>query len=404
MNQLKELFDERDAPAGKIIRALAAFGQVSATQLVQSTGLARSTVSTILTDLKDRGLVLEGETVSAGFGRPTQMVSLDPAQGFCAGVLLGLGEVRVALCDLAHTVVSDIWLEMPHDYTPGDAVLRVRHLLEEECTRLGISIPDLLGVGLAVSAPISYEGKVLNGSILPTWCGIDIAEVFSPEIGCPIFVENESHCGALAELTWGAATGEPNFVLFKFDLGIGGAVVTNGQVQRGAYGNAAEFGHISLNPHGPLCRCGNRGCLETYAGGFNLIRMAEQAAGGKITIETLVDRAQAGDPAYLRLVEDAAEMAGWGMGITSTILSPPLFVIAGKLASIGQPFISALKKSFARHTIQPPANDLHVRTPRFVTGKFLGNDDTVLGAVALVLHQHGQVSKRASSSHIQRRA
>lgn len=392
MHEFKELFGNPEAPAGKVVRAIAATGSVSATQLVKTTGLARSTVSTALTDLKDRGFVLEGETRSAGFGRPTQIVSLNPTKGYCAGVLFGLGEIRIAVCDLAHTVISDVWFEMPRDYTPGDAVLRVRPHLEAECKNLSISVSDLLGVGMAVSAPVSYAGQVLNGSILPTWAGIDIADVFSSEIDCPIFAENESHCGALAEMTWGAAMGEPNFVMFKFDLGIGGAVVIDGIVQRGASGNAAEFGHISLNPHGPLCRCGNRGCLETYAGGFNLTRMAEQATGEKISVEELVQRVRNGDAAYERLVEDAAEMAGWGMGITSTILSPPIFVIAGKLASIGDSFINSLRKSFAKHTVRPPSHAPHFRMPRFVVGKFLGNDDTVLGAVALVLHQHGQVT------------
>ncbi len=392
MHEFKEIFADREAPAGRVVRAIAAIGSVSATQLVKSTGLARSTVSTVLTDLKDRGIVLEGETRSAGFGRPTQLLSLNPTQGFCAGILFGLGEVRVAICDLAHTVVSDFWFEMPQDYTPSDAAVRVRLQLEEECDKLGIATSELLGVGLAVSAPVSYEGQVLNGSILPTWCGIDIAQVFSREIDCPIFAENESHCGALAEMTWGAAVGEPNFVLFKFDLGVGGAVVINGIVQRGAFGNAAEFGHISLNPHGPLCRCGNRGCLETYAGGFNLIRLAEQATGERISIETFIERVKAGNASYRRLVEDAAEMAGWGMGITSTILSPPLFVIAGKLASLGEIFITALEKHFARHSVQPPPHARHIRNPKIMVGKFLANDDTVLGAVALVLHQHGRVT------------
>lgn len=391
MNELKELFGDHEVPASRIVRAIAATGAVSATQLVKLTGLARSTVSTALTDLKDRGLVLEGETRNAGFGRPTQLVSLNPSRGFCAGVLLGLNEIRIVVCDLAHTIVSDHSFEMLRDYSPADAAAHVRQQLGNECVKLGVAISDLLGVGFAVSAPVSYEGKVLNGSILPTWSGIDIAGVFSPVIDCPIHAENESHCGALAEMTWGAAIGQPNFVMFKFDRGVGGAIVTNGTILRGAYGNAAEFGHISLNPHGPLCRCGNRGCLETYAGGFNIVRTAQQATGESVTIDTLVEGARNGNESYVRLIEDAAEMAGWGMGITSTILSPPLFIIAGKMASLGDIFLNALHKSFVRHAVRPPAHATHIRSPRFVVAKYLANDDTVLGAVALVLHQHGRV-------------
>lgn len=389
---IKELFEDGSSPAGRIVRAIAAIGAATATQLVQSTGLARSTVSTLLTELKDSGVVLDVDTKSNGFGRPSQLLSLNPVAGRCAGVLLGLGEIRIAICDLAHTVLSDVWFAMRNDYTPEEAAECVRDSLEKQCATLGVEISDLLGVGLAISAPVSYEGEILNGSILPTWCGTNIADVFATQISCPIHVENESHCGALAEMTWGAAVGEPDFVLFKFDLGIGGAVVLDGTVQRGAHGYAAEFGHMSLDPRGPLCRCGNRGCLETFAGAFQLMRYAEQASGEPVGIEQFVERARSGDPGYRRLVEDAAEMAGWGMGLTYTILNPPLFIIAGKLAEVGDLFIGALEKSFSRHSVAPPPHAPDKRRPRFVVGTFRGNDDTVMGAVALVLRQHGRIA------------
>lgn len=393
---IRELFEDQTAPAGRIVRAIAAIGSATATQLVKSTGLARSTVSTLLTELKDSGVVLDVDTKSNGFGRPSQLLSLNPAAGRCAGVLLGLGEIRIAICDLAHTVLSDIWFAMDTDYTPDDAARCVRASLEEQCALLGIDMSELLGVGLAISAPVSYDGEILNGSILPTWCGTNIANVFSEQLGCPIHVENESHCGALAEMTWGAAVGETNFVLFKFDLGIGGAIVIDSTVQRGAHGYAAEFGHMSLDPRGPLCRCGNRGCLETFAGGFQLLRYAEQSFGEPVSIEQFVERARNGDPGYARLVDDAAEMAGWGMGIAFTILNPPLFIIAGKLAEVGESFIDGLERSFARHSVAPPAHSPEKRRPRFVVGTFRGNDDTVMGAVALVLRQHGRITNEAS--------
>ena len=93
-----------------------------------------------------------------------------------------------------------------------------------------------------------------------------------------------------------------------------------------------------------------------------------------------------------RLIEDAAEKAGWGMGITSSILNPPLFIIAGKLATIGQPFLEPLERSFHRHTLPLPLSAPGVASPRFVVARFLGNDDTVMGAVALVLRQHGRIA------------
>jgi predicted NBD/HSP70 family sugar kinase len=392
MQDVTQLFRDGEAPSGRIVRAIAAIGSATATQLVKSTGLARSTVSTLLSELKDSGIVLDLDTKSSGFGRPSQLLSLNPENGRCAGVLLGLGEIRIVICDLAHSVVSDVWFEMPRDYTPEDAAKQIKSNLARECTSLGISIPDLLGVGLAISAPLSYDGRVLNGDVLPTWGGVNLAALFSAYLDCPIHAENESHCGALAEMTWGAAIGEKNFVLFKFDLGVGGAIVRDGVVQRGFNGSAAEFGHLVLDPNGPLCRCGNRGCLQTFVGAYHLMRSAEDFGGHPVTIDQFIERARDGRLGYQRLIEDAADKAGWGMGVTATILNPPLFIIVGKLATIGEAFLMPLERSFSRNTLPPPDQLIETTRPRFVVGKFLGNDDTVLGAVALVLHQHGRVA------------
>jgi predicted NBD/HSP70 family sugar kinase len=307
-------------------------------------------------------------------------------------VLLGLGEIRIVICDLTHAVLSDVWIPIRRDYTPEEAADQVKDSLTTQCASLGLMIGDLLGVGLAISAPLSYDGKVLNGDVLPTWGGVDLAEIFSSRIDCPLHAENESHCGALAEMTWGAAVGEKDFVLYKFDLGVGGAIVRDGVVYRGISGAAAEFGHIVLEPQGSLCRCGNRGCLQTFVGGFHLARHAEAFSGQPVTIDQFIERAREGRLGYRRLIEDAAEKAGWGMGITSSILNPPLFIIAGKLATIGKPFLEPLERSFARHTLPLPEHAPGVGAPRFVVARFLGNDDTVMGAVALVLRQHGRIA------------
>ncbi len=391
MDPISTLFLDTDQPASRIVRAMAAIGSATASQLVQATGLARSTVSTLLTELRETGVVIELDSRSTGFGRPSQLLSLNPARGRCAGVLLGLGEIRISVCDLTHSVLSDVWLPINLDYSPEEAARAVRKSLEQQCDTLGIRISDLLGVGLAISAPLSFEGKVLNGDVLPTWNGVDIASVFAAELDCPIHAENESHCGALAEMTWGAAMGEKNFILFKFDLGVGGAIVLDGAVHRGTFGNAAEFGHLVLDPRGELCRCGSRGCLTLSVGAFHLLRKAEEFTGHPVSIDEFIEHARAGHIGYRRLVEDAADIAGWGMGLTATILNPPLFVIAGKLAMVGDFFVERLQKSFERHTL-PQMEVQGKGRPRFVVGKFLGNDDTVMGAVALVLHQHGKVT------------
>lgn len=404
MQDIKRLFLDQDSPAGRIVRGLAALGAATAGQLAKSTGVGRSTVSTVLSELKDDDIVIDVEAKTSGFGRPSQLLSLNPLAGRCAGVLLGLGEIRIVICDMTHNVLSDVWIPIRRDYTPEEAADRIKESLTAQCASLGLAIKELLGVGVAISAPLSYDGKVLNGDVLPTWAGVDIAEIFSTRLDCPLHAENESHCGALAEMTWGAAVGEKEFVLYKFDLGVGGAIVRDGVVIRGVSGSAAEFGHIVLDPNGSLCRCGNRGCLQTFAGGYHLMRATEEFSDQPISIDQFVERAREGRLGYRRVVEDAAEKAGWGMGITASILNPPLFIIAGKLATIGNPFLEPLERSFARHALPQPPEVVGTQMPRIAVAKFLGNDDTVMGAVALVLRQHGRIADGAGATSRERPA
>ncbi|MDR3440270.1 ROK family transcriptional regulator [Telmatospirillum sp.] len=390
-DRLRPLLTGTELPAAKIVRAMSAAGATTAADLNKATGLARSTISQALAELRDGDLIVEIETRSTGMGRPTMLFTLNPQAGRCAGVLLGLDEIRIAVCDTAHAVLSDRSIPIARDYTPADACAVIAAELSSDCRRLGFEVGELLGVGLAVSAPISPAGVVLAGSILPTWDGVDLASVFGSNLHCPVHADNESNCGALAEMTWGAAIGEPDFVLIKFDLGIGGAIVVNGGVQRGFNGSAAEFGHLTLDPRGALCRCGNRGCLETMAGATQLLKLARDTTGHDVSLDSFICEAIEGHVGYRRLIEDAAAIGGWCLGLIGTALNPPLFVIAGGLARTNELFLDRLVQSYERHTLCKSALLPEGQRARFAVGRFLAND-TVLGAVALVLHQQSRIA------------
>lgn len=389
-DSLKSLLTRTDLPIARIVRALSALGSATSLDLVRVAGLARSTVSTALAELRDAGLIVEVEARQNGMGRPTVLFSLTPDSGRCAGVLLGLDEIRIAICDMAHNVLSDRSVPMTRDYGPATAFSVVRDELGADCTALDLTLSDLFGVGLAVSAPISEKGVVAVSSVLPTWSGVDLSAVFG-SLGCPVHADNESHCGALAEMTWGAAIGEPNFILIKFDLGIGGAIVLDGQVRRGLNGSAAEFGHLTLDPRGALCRCGNRGCLETMVGATHLLKVAGEMSGREVGLDEFVCAAVDGHIGYRRLIEDAADIAGWGAGLVGTVLDPPVVIVAGGLAKAGELFLDRFVKSYDRHASAKSATLPPERRQRFLLGRFLAND-TVLGAVALVLHQQCRIA------------
>jgi predicted NBD/HSP70 family sugar kinase len=190
-------------------------------------------------------------------------------------------------------------------------------------------------------------------------------------------------------MTWGAAMGYEDFVLFTIDLGIGGAIVSRGHVMTGIAGAAGEFGHMSIDPQGELCRCGNRGCLELYASFKGPVAQASRRFGRKMGIEEVVALAQAGDVGCLRLIEDTAEVAGRGLGIIGAAINPGLIVIGGRLGAAGDLLLEPLERSFNKHTLVKRGDVSDAARTRFVASKFSAND-ACMGAVGLVLRDHGR--------------
>lgn len=395
-DDLRGLFYERevDSPVTKVVRALSGHGAVSASQIARSTGLARSTVSTILTDLKRSSLVVEVEVETrntGSAGRPALAHSLNPEAGTCIGILLGLGEIRIILADVAHTVLADITLPLEANYGPDKATRVLRHAVDNLYKEHSLPYSGLLGVGVAVSGPLAADGRVMRASMLPSWAGVDLKAIFGPALEKPIFADNESNCAALAEMMWGAAVGAESFVLLKLDTGVGGAIVSGGRVVAGSSGAAGELGHMLVDPHGPLCRCGNRGCLELYCSATTITVEAQQRLGRRVSVSEVIHMASEGDVGFQRLLADAGDVAGRGLAVVGSILNPPLFVISGALATAGDLLLAPLRSSYEKHAFVKRSDLGQGEYPNFIPGRFLGNDNC-MGAVGLVLRHSGRLT------------
>ena len=392
---LKSLLTDRTlgTPTGRIVRVLSERGGSSATQIARLTGLAKSTVSMTLSDLRQSGMVVEGalpETArSGGAGRPATMLTLNPQAGTCVGALIGLSQIQVIVADVSHAIIASKTEEMEYDYSPGEAAAVIRRLIGETYAEHSLSKAGLLGVGVAIAGPVNpTDGRIQRASVVPTWAGIDVRQLFEPVLQRPIFADNESNCAALAEMMWGAAIGHEDFVLFKIDVGVGGAIVYGGRVMTGIAGAAGEFGHMTIDPDGPLCRCGNRGCLELYASFKANLQFAAARFGRAMTMDDVILLAERGDVGCRRLIEDTAIAAGRGLGMIGTIINPPLIVIGGRMALAGRMLLEPLIASYEKHTLVKRTDvPVEART-EIVVGKFTEND-SCLGAVGLVLRHHG---------------
>jgi predicted NBD/HSP70 family sugar kinase len=391
---LRDLLGGSDSsgPVPRLVRLLGARGAMSPAQIARTSGMARSTISGVLAELRASGMVVEVRrtTSSHGVGRPTSFFALNPEAGTCVGIHLDFEGLQVLVADVSHSVLQESRIPLGVDYAPALAARSARDAVAAAYKRNGLSLRGVLGVGVSVSGPIAPDGRVQRASMIPRWAGKNIREVFEPVLGQPVFADNESNCAAIAEMTWGAAAGEDDFVLFKSDVGVGGAVVVHGRVLAGVAGGGGEFGHIPIDADGGMCRCGNRGCLELTASFLPALERASRSHRRPLKIEDLVALAKSGDAAAVRLVAETAERAGRGLGVIGAVLNPGLFVISGRGAYAGDLLLKPLVESYQRHFFIKRDDVPAALATRFVIGKFLAND-SLLGAVGLVLRHRGRL-------------
>jgi predicted NBD/HSP70 family sugar kinase len=394
-DDLQSLLDDVDADhaEARVVRVLSERGAVSANEIARATGLARSTISSALAELRQARVIVEAPAGAAarGVGRPAASFALNPRAGVCIGLHLSLEEIKLVAADVAHSVIFEKTTALGRDYTPAQAVAAVRRALKPALAEHNVSWRSVIGVGVAFSGPVAPDGRVQRASIIPTWAGVNLRETFEPALERPIFADNESNCSAIAEMTWGAAAGSEDFVLFKVDIGVGGAIVANGRVLTGVAGGGGEFGHMTLDPQGDLCRCGNRGCLELSASLNPAIAIASRLAGRALDADEFVARVCEGDVGFRRLLADTAEVAGRGLGMIGAILNPGLILVGGRAALAGEAFLGPLTASYERHTLIKREETPEAQRVRIVAAKFPQNH-SLLGAVALVLRRHGRLS------------
>jgi len=395
-DELKNLLSEGDAatPEGRIVRVMSERGAVSASDVARATGLARSTISMALAELRRARIIVEAPVSEAerGVGRPAATFALNPEAGTCVGLHVGMNDIRMLVADVSHSVICEHTIPLGLDYSPATAAERTLRALRAVYREHDLSLRTLLGVGVAVSGPVAPGGTVQRASIVPTWAGVNIGQVFEPILERPIFAGNESNCAAIAEMTWGAAIGFEDFVLFKIDVGVGGAIVSRGHVITGVAGAGGEFGHMTIDPGGDLCRCGNRGCLELTASLNPALAIASRLHGRPVDIDGLVAMAKGGDAGCSRLIADTAEIAGRGLGMIGAIINPGLIILGGRGVLAGPLMIEPLIASYERHTLIKRRDVPESQRVKFVVGRFTHND-ALMGAVALVLRRHGRLDR-----------
>jgi predicted NBD/HSP70 family sugar kinase len=374
----------------RVMEIVRMHGRVSQADIARATGLSRTTVSTLIAELKESGLVVDLETTprQARGGRPGVELALrDPSQ-VVAGFDFGHSHVGVAMADLGHTVLAESRSELDVNRNAVEALDSAARMFQELLTRTGVDRKNVLGAGIGIPGPVDRgRGTAGSATILPDWVGLRIASEMELRLGIPVQIENDANLGALAELTWGAGRDCSNFAYVKAATGIGAGIVIDGRLLRGATGTAGEIGHTTLDEGGPLCYCGNRGCLETVASGPAIVELVGQMNGELLSLSQIVQLAAAGDVRCRRAVADAGREIGVAVAGLCNLINPERVIIGGLLSRAGEVLLRPLRESIQRHAVQAAAEIVDVRTAVFVERAEL------LGSVALaLLDSHDRLS------------
>jgi len=343
---------------------------MSRAELARRTKLSRSTVSAIVNDLLSTGLVEETRTGTSSGGRRPIMLEFQDQASFIVGIELGATHVSCVLTDLRCNVRASWSAPAPVREEPEVALKKMTMAVRSVLAADGVQPDQVLGIGVAVPSPVDRErpGELLP-LVVPEWSGYNIATHLQRSFKRLVFVDNDANLGALAELWWGAGSSVKDLAYIKVATGIGAGLIIDGRIFRGSGGVAGEIGHTSIDPSGPQCICGLKGCLTTFIGTPALLRRAKEelrASGSDrlvpANIDELVNAALDGDPISITLIRYAGDKLGVGIANMLNLLNPQMVVVGGGIARAGDLLLDAVRETIQGLSLPASISNAEIRT------------------------------------------
>ena len=309
---------------------------VSRVELASITGLTIPTVHGLIKELMQEGIVEElgtTEPQGGGAGRRAALLGLKPCSRVSIGVDLGVRTTRIGLLDLKGNILQEAQVIRHGEEKPKDTLDKVLSTVEELVSDSALSAENIVGLGIGVPGLVEVATGTIRRCPNLGWHSIPIAVWFQEKLNMPVIIDNNIRAMAVGERMFGRGREEANLISFFVGPGIGAGVMINDQIFRGVNDGAGEVGHTLIDPNGPMCSCGRRGCLEAVASNRAIVRnlweviqsgkdpglqnlvlqeLAQQDSG-ELTIETIIGWAEGGNKYCLTLLEQAGRFLGEGV-------------------------------------------------------------------------------------------
>jgi glucokinase-like ROK family protein len=379
-----------------VLVAVRRAGAASRFDLQEHLHLSRSIVSATVSDLMERGILVEAGIGDSQGGRRPQLFAVNGGYGYVAGVDVGATSVDLALADFSGRILERY--AEPADVRDAPEVVlgRIADLLGDMVRRQNAGAERVVAIGIGVPGPVKFpEGVLIAPPLMPRWESFAIRAFMGerfPEAS--VVIDNDVNVMAIGEAAAGGGQGVDNFLFIKIGTGIGCGIISKGQIYRGHDGAAGDVGHICIDYNGPICHCGNAGCLEIMAGGPAIAARGKVAAEsgesdflarrlgnnrGILTAADVGDAAKAGDRAANNIVRDTGRMIGGMLAGLVNFYNPQKIFIGGGVVNIGIRLLSAIRQAVLRRSTALSTRHLHIELSH------LGADAGVIGSIWLAL-------------------
>ena len=377
-----------------IAECLRSRGPLSRANLSDETGLSRSTVSSLVNALLEKGFVREIGLETPGRGRPGILLELDPKGGSAVGIEIGVDYISIVLTDFIAQVLWRQRVVSNPDDEQSVIFERAEELIQQALAVGEQHDLKCLGIGVGVPGLVNAQQGTLVFAPNLAWHEVPVRDKWTRRFHLPIFVENEANAAALGEFCFGVAQDVQNLIYLSAGFGLGAGIIIEGQLFCGSGGYAGEVGHMTIDPDGELCGCGKHGCWETIVGPRAIARRARKALQdnkdshittlvdgdlSRIDVNTVIQAAEAGDAVACNALRETGVQLGIGIGNLVNAFNPQMVVLGGALSSASPFIMPVIEKAVQKHALPQPYESLEIAASAH------GADACVMGGVALVL-------------------
>ncbi|MEV1168280.1 ROK family transcriptional regulator [Nonomuraea sp. NPDC049784] len=344
-------------------------------ELIEYTGLSRSTITDRVDRLIDAGYIHESGVGTSGGGRPPSVLDVDATRRLMLVADLGATHARVALTDLAARPMAEESTEMRIELGPEAVLSWVRQAFQRMLDRTGRPASEVCGIGLDVPGSVDHtSGRVIRSFLMPGWDDYPVGGAIGETYDVPILVENDANAMALGEW-WSSWRDTDSLILIKVSTGIGTGIVLDGQIYRGVEDAAGNIGHVRLREtDDQVCTCGSRGCVASLASGHALaVDLGQESS------RDVVRLVQAGDPEAIARTQEAGRTLGIVLATAVSLLNPGVLVLAGDMAETREHYLTGIREIVYRRSLPYTTRNLEI------VPTSLGGQAGIVGMAVIVM-------------------